>query len=60
MSNQTNETPLAYCLIGDVTGQPHGFKKGTGVMVPWDVMGDARSAVEVCRSCADQTESGGK
>lgn len=47
--------PVA-CPVGDVACDPHTFVKGTGVVVPWDVLGDPRHSVEVCASCADISE----
>jgi hypothetical protein len=42
----------AACPAGDVADMPHEYVVGTGAVVVWDVLGDPRGAVEVCRSCA--------
>ena len=40
------------CPAGDLVGDPHTYVIGTGAVVVWDVLGDSRDVVEVCRSCA--------
>lgn len=40
------------CPVGQAAADPHEFMQGSGVLVEWDVMGDPRTAVEVCSSCA--------
>lgn len=39
------------CPVGELVGEPHEFVGGTGSIVEWDVLGDPRSTVEVCRGC---------
>lgn len=40
-----------HCPVGDLTGHRHKYEPGTGVVIPWDVVGDPRSGVEVCLPC---------
>ena len=40
------------CPVSDIAGPDHYYNVGTGVIMPWDVMGDDRSSVEVCADCA--------
>lgn len=40
------------CPVGDLAGLPHDYVVGTGAVVMWDVLGDSRDVVEVCRVCA--------
>lgn len=40
------------CPVGEVSGDTHEFNPAEGVMIPWDVMGDNRSEVAVCPTCA--------
>jgi hypothetical protein len=42
---------MKWCSVGDMTGKWHRYPSGTGQVVPWDVMGDTRTEVEVCSSC---------
>lgn len=44
------------CPVGDLSGVLHTFRAGSGVVVPWSVMGDRRDCVEVCRRCASGGE----
>lgn len=41
------------CPVSDLAGPEHFYAPGTGVTVDWDVMGDDRSTVMVCPSCAE-------
>lgn len=43
---------LVECPAGAISGVPHAFTPGTGVRVPWDILGDPRGSVVVCRECA--------
>lgn len=43
----------ALCPVAEIAGDIHHFVVGTGVRVEWHVMGDTRTEVEVCASCAD-------
>jgi hypothetical protein len=43
---------LVPCPAGELVGAPHSFRAGSGVVVPWSVMGDGRGVVTVCPSCA--------
>ena len=43
---------MQWCPVGDITGEWHRYPSGTGEMLEWDMMGDARNEVEVCASCA--------
>lgn len=40
------------CPVAEVVGDKHYFTVGTGEVVEWDIMGDPRTQVEVCSSCA--------
>ena len=44
---------LKWCALGMMTGEWHRYPSGTGQVIPWDVMGDSRTELEVCASCAD-------
>ena len=44
------------CPVSELTGEYHSFISGSGQSVPWSVMGDPRSNVAVCPSCAAHTE----
>ena len=43
------------CPAGDLVNSPHSYRPSTGVTIEWDIMGDSRSSVSVCRSCAGAT-----
>ena len=42
----------ALCPVSIITGEAHYYQEGTGAEVAWDVMGDERTKVEVCPTCA--------
>ncbi len=44
------------CPVSELTGEYHSFVSGLGIDVPWSVMGDPRSSVAVCPSCAAHSE----
>ena len=43
------------CPVSDLSGPVHYFDVGTGVLVPWSVMGDSRDRVTVCPLCAEHS-----
>lgn len=45
-----------YCPVGELSGNRHTYVAGRGVVVPWDVAGDPRPGVEVCRVCHALTD----
>jgi hypothetical protein len=42
-----------WCPVGELAGERHKYVAGDGVVIPWDVVGDPRTGVEVCRECAN-------
>lgn len=46
------------CPIGELVGDPHTYRAGSGRVVPWDVAGDPRAGVEVCATCAGDPLAG--
>lgn len=47
---------LVRCPVGALTGDPHCYESGRGVLVSWDVVGDSRHVVEVCASCIEDSK----
>lgn len=41
------------CPVSEIAGDIHYFLPGFGEIIEWDVMGDPRTEVEVCASCAE-------
>jgi len=50
--NSKRNTQTALCPVSIITGEAHYYQEGTGAEVAWDVMGDNRTKVEVCPTCA--------
>lgn len=51
---RATRSTVVVCPVSDIAGPVHTFTAGTGVVIPWDVMGDARETVTVCRECASR------
>lgn len=45
------------CPVSEIAGPVHSFVPGSGVVVPWSVMGDSRQTVEVCADCGEHSEA---
>lgn len=41
------------CPVSELAGEDHYFQTGSGQVIEWDVMGDSRTELEVCASCAE-------
>lgn len=46
------------CPVAEIAGEFHYLVRGSGVVVPWSVMGDSRDSVEVCAECASHSVGG--
>lgn len=46
------------CPVAEIAGEFHYLVSGSGVVVPWSVMGDGRESVEVCAECASHLVGG--
>lgn len=44
---------VSKCPVSEIAGDVHYYLVGNGATVEWDVMGDPRTEVEVCASCAE-------
>ena len=58
IANAATEALRDLCPVSAIAGPVHSFVPGSGVVVPWSVMGDDRQAVEVCADCAEGAERG--
>lgn len=47
---------MTACPVGKLAGGRHTFPTGSGIDVPWSVMGDSRTTATVCPSCAEHSE----
>ena len=52
-------TSLVACPVSDLTGERHTFTPGSGIQVPWAVMGDPRESVVVCPNCGSHADMTG-
>lgn len=60
MANAATKALWELCPVSDIAGPVHLFVSGSGVVVPWSVMGDDRGTVEVCADCGKHSEGGAR